>query len=552
VNRWTLLGVNLRRHWPAITVGTALMLLAAAASLAPPLVIRDIIDGAIARRDAAWLSKLVLVLAGLLAVSAGVGLTAEWVFLTASQKALHAIRRVVFSHVLALPVEYLERTQTGYLTARMSEVSSLGVLFNSGTFRIAVSLFQFAGAAVILLRMNPRLTLLVFAFLPLYYLATRFLAVRYRRASKAYLQRYGVMSGQLQETFQGMSEVKNLGVEDKRAKEATHLSDEVARAATSQGRVGILGSGLLSLVTGLITVGVLYLSGRSIIAGTFTLGGYMAFSAYVGQLLGPFHYVMSFAYGLQPALAALDRVAEFLREGTEPERDEAKADPGRIQRIEFRDVSFAYPSRPDRDVLRGVQFAVGRPGVLRIAGANGTGKSTLVRLLLGYNTGYRGQILVNGRELRELNILALRRRMGIVSQEPFLFDGTVRENLELACDGKSGLLQSGSFDSGLEDGLIGRLIDHLPQGLETLVGEGGGRLSGGQRQTVAILRAFVRGSDVVVLDEVTAHLDPEVKGIVREASRSLFADRLCIIITPRRAPLDPGQVEVVLGRSRAE
>ncbi|MDI7248119.1 MAG: ABC transporter ATP-binding protein [Bacillota bacterium] len=556
---------SLRRRWPAATLGSLLMLVIAGIALLPPLVMKRIVDDAISRGDLGLLGRLAALLAGLYVVNMLLDFAANAVFLVTGQSVLHEIRRTVFRRVLSLPIEFLERKQTGYLTARLGEISSVGVLFSSGTFKILVSVVEFVGVLVIMLTMNARLTAMLLAFLPLYYVAVRFLSGGYRRASKQLMETGEIMSAKLQETFEGVAEVKNLGAEERRAQEAIRLSDEFVRAGVRHGTLTMVGSQVLILITSLITVAVLYLAGRGIVGGTFTLGGYLAFAGYMGKLLAPFGHLMSYTLTVQPALAALERVGEFLDEVTEEERFSGKPSPGPIERIGFRNVRFAYPSAPDRLALDGVSFAATRPVSLSIVGPNGAGKSTVVKLLLGYYPGYQGQILVNDRELRDLNVLELRRQIAIVSQDPFLFDGTVAENLELATPTRMRMQGAGeererkTKGMRVEDALakaqeerpaVARLLERLPQGLATQVGEGGRRLSGGQRQIVAILRALLREADLVVFDEATAHLDEEMRELLREVVQRLFSDKICVILThdPDLASLTEVEIRLDSGR----
>ncbi len=522
-----LLWQGLKAHWPAAAGGTLLMIALAAASLVPPLLMKEIVDGAIVGRDLAKLGRISLWLALLYVGISGLSLAANWIFAVTSQQVLHRVRRLVFGRVVDLPLEFLERTQTGYLTARMGEISVLGALFSSGTFRIFVSLLEFVGVLIIMLGMNARLTLVTLGFLPVYCLAVLLVSGTYRKAATTLLQTGGLMSGKLQETFAGMREIKSLGVGPQRASEAILLSDEVARAGMRQGTVAVMGGESLGLITALVGVGVLLLSGRSIIAGAFTLGGYVAFAAYVGKLLGPFAYLMSYTVSIQPALSALDRVGEFLSQLTEHERFAGKPDAGPVRQLAMSDVTFSYPSRPDRLALSGVTCSFTNPAAVSITGPNGAGKTTLVRLLLGYYTDYTGEILVNGKELRELNVPEVRKRFAVVSQDPFLFDGTVRDNLELI----EGVRVDSLLNPGRAGHLVEQLLSRLPQGLDTPVGEGGRNLSGGQRQVVAILRAFLKRADVVVFDEASAHLDSETRETLAASIRSLFGDRISLIVT---------------------
>jgi len=539
------------------------MLAVAGIALFPPLVMKRIVDDAISNGDLSLLGKLALILAGLYVASTIFDLVANAIFLVTGQSILHEIRRMVFRRVLRLPIEFLERKQTGYLTARLGEISSVAMLFSSGTFKIIVSVVEFVGVLVIMLSMNARLTLMLLAFLPLYYVAVRLLSGSYRHTSKELMETGETMSAKLQETFDGVAEVKNLGAEEHRAQEAIRLSDEFVRAGVRQGAVFTVGGQALTLITSLITVAFLYLVGRDIIRGTFTLGGYLAFAGYIGRLLAPFGHMMNYTLMVQPALAALERVNEFVNEVTEEERFSGKPSPGVIDRIEFRNVRFAYPSSPDKTVLDEISFEANRPMSLSITGPNGAGKSTVIKLLLGYYPSYDGQILINARELRELNVLDLRRRIAVVSQDPFLFDGTVAENLELALQASSevpggdaepsrhkALLEHALARLQQKQPLVAKLLERFPQGLAAQVGEGGRQLSGGQRQIVAILRALLREADVVIFDEATAHLDDEIRELVREGVQRLFSEKICVVLThdPDLAALTKSQVRLEAGR----
>jgi len=544
-------------------VGILFMLAVAGIALFPPLVMKRIVDDAISNGDLSLLGKLALILAGLYVASTIFDLVANAIFLVTGQSILHEIRRMVFRRVLRLPIEFLERKQTGYLTARLGEISSVAMLFSSGTFKIIVSVVEFVGVLVIMLSMNARLTLMLLAFLPLYYVAVRLLSGSYRHTSKELMETGETMSAKLQEAFDGVAEVKNLGAEEHRAQEAIRLSDEFVRAGVRQGAVFTVGGQALTLITSLITVAFLYLVGRDIIRGTFTLGGYLAFAGYIGRLLAPFGHMMNYTLMVQPALAALERVNEFVNEVTEEERFSGKPSPGVIDRIEFRNVRFAYPSSPDKTVLDEISFEANRPMSLSITGPNGAGKSTVIKLLLGYYPSYDGQILINARELRELNVLDLRRRIAVVSQDPFLFDGTVAENLELALQASSevpggdaepsrhkALLEHALARLQQKQPLVAKLLERFPQGLAAQVGEGGRQLSGGQRQIVAILRALLREADVVIFDEATAHLDDEIRELVREGVQRLFSEKICVVLThdPDLAALTKSQVRLEAGR----
>lgn len=538
---------GMRKHWLPILGGSLLMVVLAGISVLPPLVTRNIIDGSIVRKDVTSLAGLCLILGALYIVISVLNWLTSLVFTKVSQKALHEIRRIVFTRIVNLPVGQFEGVQTGYLMARMGEISSLGLLFSSSTFRMGVSLLEFVGALAIMFRMNAGLTRVVLGVVPLYYIAASVQTRGYRLAAKMMMQANGLMAGKVQETFMGIKEVKNLRLEAKRTQEAVSLSQEFAQASTRQGVIAATSTESLVLLSSIVSTAVLFLAGRRIINDTLTIGTWIAFSTYIGKMISPVSYFATFGLSVQPALAALERTAEFLSQSTEEERDTGKPLIDGIHTLEFRNVSFRYPNEPQRLVLDHINWSARRPSVTTIIGPNGSGKSTLIKLLLGYYPAYEGEVLVNGVELRELNVLSLRNRIAVVSQQPFLFQGTVADNLT-AVEGVT--LDSLKTLSSKGNGVCEALIRRLPLGLATPIAEGGANLSGGQRKIVAILRALLGQSDIVVFDEVTANLDDAASDLAKEAVKSVFADRLCIVVTHDRSweGIAHNEIQLVEGR----
>ena len=432
--------------------------------------------------------------------------------------------------------------------ARLREASALGAVFGIESFRMIVAIVEFIGALAISLRMNVRLTVAMLCLLPIYWLLVRGVSGGYRRSLHEVAETGGRLSGKLHETLDGISEVKNLGAEEQRAGDVICASEELARATMRQGRIAVWAGQGLSVIGNLASALAVYVAGRSIVAGDFAFGGYTAFVAYMGRLFAPIGRMSGFGFAVQPSLTALERMSEFLGESTEDERYPRLPAPACMAEVEFEDVVFSYPGDPGRPALNGVSLVLESPGSVAVVGPNGSGKSTLIKLLLGYYTDYSGRIRIDGQDLRELNVLEIRRRIGVVAQDPFLFDGTVADNLELAANGRMGGFaeRTGSIDQAVrQDRVLERLLSRLPQGLATKMGEGGRNLSGGQRQTVAIARAFLRSARIVVFDEATAHLDSEAHAVVEEAVQELFSDRLCIVLTH-----DPGLARIARQRVR--
>ena len=315
------------------------------------------------------------------------------------------------------------------------------------------------------------------------------------------------------------------------------LFDNVKRSITG---TSIVGAGA-TLIVGAIGVIMITIGGRSILNGTMTLGGLVMYIFFIGLVAMPLIQIASVGTQISEAFAGLDRIREIRDMATEDEQDQDReAIPEIDGRVEFRDVAFAYV--PGIRVLKGVSFVSPAGSTTALVGSSGSGKSTLIGLVMAFNRPEEGEILVDGHDLASVRLRDYRSQLGVVMQDNFLFDGTVRENIAFAKpDATDDEIREVSRIAHCDE-----FIDQFPQQYDTIVGERGVKLSGGQRQRVAIARAILADPRILILDEATSSLDSESEAMIRDGLRSLRRGRTTFVIAHRLSTIESADQILVL------
>lgn len=514
----------IRQQWMDLVVLVAVMVLASGAALAPPYLSKLLFDrGVLAGNPAA-----IGLYAGLAVIAygamAGLQLLGRRWFALASNRLSLQVKTESLHHVLQLPLEFFDEKKAGYIANRLEEVDVLGGLFSPTLFQFVMSLVQFVGALAIMVSISPLISGSALAFAPIFWLVTRWMSRRLRKSTRALLEASADMRGSLQETVSGVQALKETGAASPRAEEVARRFASVAAQRVRQNISMGAGAQSVSFIASIAAVVVLTLSGFAIIRGGLSMGDYIALAGYSGKLFAPAQLFGMFVLTVQPAIAALRRLGGLLRQ-----TPEAKLWGDRRVRmirgdVAFRNVRFSYPGS-SQVVLDRCDLSIHSGECVSILGENGSGKSTAIKLLLGFYPGYEGQILVDGVDLRQYDILALRKRIGIVSQNVYLFSGSVLENVRMAEPDAT----NATLERALEISGCSRLFgDSLARRAVT---EGGKNLSGGERQAVAIARSLVRNPDLIVFDEGTAHLDETSRQVVAKALEETFSSKTRILIT---------------------
>ena len=512
--------------------------------LAGPLLTMEAIDNGIRHRDLGHLDQVALLYLIVLLAGFGLGYLQTQIMQRVGQQVMRDLRMKLFAHLQRLPLSYVDRRPVGRLMTRVTnDVDVLNELFTSGLVSIVGDLFALVGIVIAMTRLNAELMGVTFSVLPLIVIVTLTFRIKVRRSFRDIRTRLARMNAYLNENLTGMATVQMLGRE-RRAMEGFREVNGAHRDANLQTVFyHAVFFPTLELVGALAVSLIVWYGGRQVMWGGITLGTLVAFIQYTQRFFRPIAD-LSEKYGiLQQAMASAERVFDLLDAPVDPAlepRTPRLAVTRLAGHIEFDKVWFAY--RDDEWVLRDVSFSVEPGEKVALVGATGSGKTTLASLLLGFYEPRSGAIRLDGRDLSDLDVAAMRRRMGLVLQDVFLFSGTIADNLRL---GRPELDAAALARVAREIG-ADEFIGRLPGGYGAEVRERGATLSAGERQLLAFARALAWDPDVLVLDEATSNVDPHTEALIQSALRRLMRDRTCLVIAHRLSTIQDADRIVVL------
>jgi ABC-type multidrug transport system fused ATPase/permease subunit len=514
-------------HWKRALWALSLMVLVSLMFAPIPYMIKVIVDSVLPNRDGALLSKILGLLILLQLVRPLISFLANYNFTILGQSVQVALREDLFRHLLRLPLPFFEKNQSGYLVARIGEVSSLSIFFSNAMLIPFLGILECTIGLIMMFVIDWRLALVAIGLLPAIYVAAKYQGRGIQFATRSLLEQNALVTQQIQESLAGVSTIKEFAAEERETiKIAAKLKRLYQKSVSRHIASSIADESLTTLieVTGLL---VLWLCGFAILNGTLTVGDYIAFSAYMLKFFGPARMMATLSLSIRPAVASLRRVNGLLAEVVEDSDPQRTISITSLKgTIEVKDISFAYA---DRDVLKGVSLDI-RPGeCTALVGPSGSGKTTLVRLLLGLYPLRTGSILIDGYDLSQIILSELRERIGIVSQNTFLFNNTLRNNILYGLPNatEADLIRAAHAADAHE------FIQALPHGYDTPVGEHGVRLSGGQRQRISIARTLLKNPDIVIFDEATSQLDSESETRIWRSAEQLFGNKTRIVISHR-------------------
>lgn len=443
----------------------------------------------------------------------------------------------LFDHVLRFPLSFLKEKQVGYLMSRVSsDVNLLQYFFSNAVPQLATNAFYLLFGFIILFVLNNRLSLTLLVILPVLVFINYFFAARARAVSYREMERQAQVSKDMQEVFSG-AEVIKAYVSEKR--EVEKVSGKIRSLFSTRLKSTILTSmsGSLTQATKLVcTLFIVLLGVNEIHKGAMTIGGFTAFIVYVVYLSGRLINISSTLITIQTVFASMGRLLEMFNavpEFGDDKRSEGLIKPQKVMgEIRFENISFSYEK--DKPILRNITLTV-RPGeVIALTGASGAGKTTLINLLLKFYRPQSGLIYLDNRELGQIDTQWLRRQIGIVSQEIFLFNDTVENNIKYGRP----LADMEDVINAARNANIHDYIESLEDGYNTIVGERGANLSTGQRQRISIARAFLKDPPILIFDEPSSALDADTETALKESLRRLTENRTTLIISHRMSMID--------------
>lgn len=424
----------------------------------------------------------------------------QYLFAKLQQKIVNEIRLDMVESILDAPLSFINKREKGYILSRIGEVQQIGAIFSPTIITSFVGIFEMLFCFIMMMSINIKLTLVALIIVPGYFTLSKVISKKITKYTVKMQEDSANLNADMFETLNGIEEVKLLNGKQIQLKKVYFKIQTLIRSAIKQSLSMVAFIQSISFASDLVTVGILALAGIFIINGEITIGVYTAFSLYIGKLLEVTQSVGTFEITIKPVCATIERAKEFLFSDLEARKDSKNLNEN-IQEVLFENVSFGYENN-NIVINKMTQKFVEGDKVL-LLGENGSGKTTFVKLLVGLYEPLKGQILINGHSIGELCKDDIRKRVGFVSQEVFLFKGTVIENILFGVDGKN----RNDVSILLEKFDLTDYIERLPNGLDTQISQNGVGISGGQAQIIAFVRAVIKNKDILILDEATANLD---------------------------------------------
>ena len=512
-----------------LALGFVLMAINRVSGLVLPYSTRYLIDSVIAKHHIELLKPIVLAVLGATVLQGITSFSLTQLLSKAAQRLITELREKVQRHISRLPVSFYDANKTGNLVSRiMSDVEGVRNLLGTGLVELAGGLLTSLIALVVLFRISSLMTVLAFGFLLCFALALNkaFSTIRpiFRERGKINAE----VTGRLAESLGGVRVIKGYHAEEREeavfATGVRRLLDNVMRTLTATSLMSLSASLLMGVVGAII----MYVGAHQILAGTLTVGGFFTYTLFLGFLVAPIIQMVAIGTQITEAFAGLERTQEILRERPEDQDPNRRVVLTDIEgMVEFDDVSFSYDG--NRTVLHDVSF-IAEPGtVTALVGSSGSGKSTTIGLITAFHVPSQGKVLVDGVDLSTVRLDSYRTRLGVVLQESFLFDGTIRENVAFSRPDAS----EEEIMRACQIARVDEFAESFPDQYDTIVGERGVKLSGGQRQRISIARAILAEPRILILDEATSSLDSESEQMIQQGLSFLMQGRTTFVIAHR-------------------
>ncbi len=536
-------------EWRELSMGFLFLVISSAAGLVFPRGIQELLDGVLADESGASIDRAALFMLAVLALQALTSSLRYMFFTRSGERVVARLRKELYASILKQEVAFFDERKTGELTSRLA--SDTSVLQNAVSVNVSMGLRNIAtalGALVLIWVISWRLTLVMLAVVPPIAFGAVIYGRRLRALAREVQDALGKSSDVAVESISGLRTVRAFGAEAKEAARYGAAVDTSFDLASRRIRMSAVFTGFASFLAFASASLVLWYGGHLVLERVLTVGqltSFLLYTIFVGVSLGALADLWA---DFTKASGAAERLFELIdRQEAMPNTGEKPAEVH--GRVEFKDVTFAYPTRPDAPVLTGLNLSIEQGEIVAVVGPSGAGKSTLAALVSRLYDPTGGQLLLDGKDLKVLNPAWLRDQVGIVSQEPILFSTSIEENVRY---GRSNATREEVLKA-CEVANARSFIERFPEGLATPVGERGVQLSGGQKQRIAIARAVLKDPAILILDEATSALDAESEHLVKEALDRLMTGRTTMVIAHRLSTVrDADRVLVMDGGKIAQ
>lgn len=535
--------------WPRrgiIGVGLVLIVISRAAGLVLPWSSKTFLDEVIGHRDLDLLWKMLVAVVVALIVQAATSFLLTNLLSVEAQRLISQLRAKVQRHILSLPISYFDNTKSGALVSRiMSDVEGVRNLVGTGLVQLIGGTLTSIASLVFMIMISPMMTLLVLVPVSIFAI----IALRAFNKIRPIFRTRGVINaevtGRLTETLNGVRVIKGFNAEAQEAKVfeggVDRLFQNVKQSLTSTSLV----TSSSTLLLGLASVCIMGVAGWLIIDGKMTQGDFLSFTLFLGFMIAPIVQMGNIGSQLTEAFAGLDRTEEIMNMQPEDNPAERTSKLGEFKgNIRFENVSFAYEE--GKEVVHEVSFDAPAGTVTALVGTSGSGKSTIAGLAATFLTPQSGKVTLDGTDLSKVRLNEYRQYLGVVLQDDFLFEGTIRENILFPRPDST----EEQLIAAARAAYVTEFTDRFEKGLDTVIGERGVKLSGGQRQRIAIARAILADPRIIILDEATSNLDNESEAMIQQSLAELMKGRTTFVIAHRLSTIRSADQILVIENGR--
>lgn len=535
--------------WPRrnlVFIGLILIVIRSLSGLVLPWQSKVLLDDVVPNKEYSQLYTLIGIVIAAITIQAVTSFLLTRILSVQAQYLISELRAQVQKKVLSLPISFFDNTKSGALVSRiMTDVEGVRNLIGTGLVQLVGGSFTAIVSLIILIKLNPWMTLFVFVPLTIFGLvalkAFKYIRPIFRVRGKINAE----VTGRLTETLAGVRVIKAFNAEEQEnivfEKGVDKLYQNVKKSLTA---TALMTSSSTFLI-GVATTGIMGIGGYYMIIGEMTTGDFLFFTLILGFMIAPIVQMSNIGSQLTEALAGLDRTEELMNMAAEEDDEKRTIQLDSLKgNIAFDDVSFAYEE--DKEVLHNISFTAPAGSVTALVGSSGSGKSTIAGLSATFLNPKSGKVTIDSQDLSKVKLNSYRKYLGVVLQDEFLFEGTIRENIMFPRPNAS----EEELQNAVKAAYVNEFTDRFDEGLETLIGERGVKLSGGQRQRLAIARAILANPKVIILDEATSNLDTESEALIQKSLNELVKDRTTIVIAHRLSTIRKADQILVIEAGR--
>ena len=518
--------------WPRrklVFIGLLLIVISKAASFVAPLSLKYLMDDIIPNKNVELLKILVLSVGLAILVQSVTSFLLTKILSVQAQYLISELRAQVQKKVLSLPIRFFDNTKSGALVSRiMSDVEGVRNLIGTGLVQLVGGTITAVVSLILLLRISWTMT--IFTLIPLAVFAL--IALKAFKVIRPIFRNRGKINaevtGRLTETLGGVRVIKGFNAEEQENKIFEEGVDRLFQNVKKSLTATAFMTSSSTFLLGLATTGIMGIGGYKIMMGELTIGDFLTFTFLLGLMVAPIVQMSNIGSQLTEALAGLDRTEELMNMTPESDEENRTEILKNLEgNIIFNDVSFAYEE--DKEVLHNISFEAKSGEVVALVGSSGSGKSTIAGLAATFLNPQSGSITVDGEDIAKVNLSSFRKHLGVVLQDEFLFEGTIRQNILFPRPDAT----EEELTAAVKAAYVNEFTDRFEDGLETLIGERGVKLSGGQRQRIAIARAVLANPIILILDEATSNLDTESEALIQKSLAELTKGRTTFVIAHR-------------------